>query len=49
MLQVTINGQTYTVGTTTNTGMMLAAVWRCVDIVSGTVASLGIDIERRVG
>ena len=49
VLQVTINGQTYTVGTTTNTGMMLAAVWRCVDIVSGTVASLGIDIERRVG
>jgi HK97 family phage portal protein len=29
--------------------MMLAAVWRCVDIVSGTVASMGIDIERRIG
>jgi len=49
MLQVTINGQTYSVATTTNSGMMLAAVWRCVDIVSGTVASLGIDIERRIG
>jgi len=49
VLQVTVNGRTYTVATTTNTGMMLAAVWRCVDIVSGTVASLGIDIERRIG
>ena len=49
VLQVTVNGQTYTVATTTNSGMMLAAVWRCVDIVSGTVASMGIDIERRVG
>jgi len=49
VLQVTVNGRTYTVSTTTNTGMMLAAVWRCVDIVSGTVASLGIDIERRMG
>lgn len=49
VLQVTVNGRTYTVSTTTNAGMMLAAVWRCVDIVSGTVASLGIDIERRIG
>jgi HK97 family phage portal protein len=49
VLQVTVNGQTYTVATTSNSGMMLAAVWRCVDIVSGTVASLGIDIERRIG
>ena len=49
VLQVTVNGKTYTVATTTNAGMMLAAVWRCVDIVSGTVASLGIDIERRIG
>ena len=49
VLQVTVNGKTYTVSTTTNAGMMLAAVWRCVDIVSGTVASLGIDIERRIG
>ena len=49
VLQVTVNGKTYTVATTTNSGMMLAAVWRCVDIVSSTVASLGIDIERRVG
>lgn len=39
VLQVTVNGRTYTVSTTTNAGMMLAAVWRCVDIVSGTVAS----------
>jgi len=49
LLQVTINGQTYTIDTTTTGGMKLAAVWRCVDIVSGTVASLGIDIERRIG
>ena len=49
VLQVTVNGKTYTVDTTSSTGMMLAAVWRCVDIVSGTVASLGIDIERRMG
>ena len=49
VLQVTVNGKTYTVATTSNSGMMLAAVWRCVDIVSGTVASLGIDIERRIG
>ena len=49
VLQVTVNGKTYTVATTTTSGMMLAAVWRCVDIVSGTVASLGIDIERRMG
>ena len=49
VLQVTVNGKTFTVATTTNSGMMLAAVWRCVDIVSGTVASLGIDIERRIG
>jgi len=49
VLQVTVNGKTYTVSTSTNSGMMLAAVWRCVDIVSGTVASLGIDIERRIG
>ena len=28
VLQVTVNGRTYTVATTTNTGMMLAAVWR---------------------
>ena len=49
VLQVTVNGKTYTLDTTSNTGMMLAAVWRCVDIVSGTVASLGIDIEQRIG
>jgi len=49
LLQVTVNGKTYSVSASTTTGMMLAAVWRCVDIVSGTVASLGIDIERRVG
>ena len=49
MLMVTVNGKTYAIDTTTNSGMMLAAVWRCVDIVSGTVASLGIDIERRIG
>ena len=48
VLQVTIGGQTYTIDTTTKGGMMLAAVWRCVDIVSGTVASLGLDIERRI-
>ena len=48
VLQVTVNGKSYTVATTTNSGMMLAAVWRCVDIVSSTVASLGIDIERRI-
>ena len=49
VLQVTINGKTYTLDTTDDSGMKLAAVWRCVDIVSGTVASLGIDIEKRIG
>ena len=49
VLQVTVGGQTYTIATNTTSGMMLAAVWRCVDIVSGTVASLGIDIEHRIG
>ena len=49
VLQVTVNGKTFAIPTSSNSGMMLAAVWRCVDIVSGTVASLGIDIERRIG